>query len=101
MNLTEVAETVLALDGVRERSSGGRRSWTYHGRLVARAEDDTTLVVRADFEERERFVGEHPETFAVTPRMEAHQKMQIVLDHGNDDAVGRALEAAWRLQRSA
>jgi hypothetical protein len=99
MTLTEVAESVLKLDGVRERSSDGRPAWTYRGRLVARAEDDTTLVVRVGFAEREAFVAAHPETFAVTPRMEAHQKMQVVLDHGNDEAIRRALESAWRLQR--
>jgi hypothetical protein len=48
----EVAAVALALDDVRESTVRGRRTWTVRGRLVA-----------------------HPETFAVTPRMEAHQKM--------------------------
>jgi hypothetical protein len=100
MTLSEVS-AALALDGVRESVHHGLPRWTYHGRLVARAEDDTTLVVRTGFQERERFVTEHPETFAVTPRMEKHMKMQVVLDHGNDEAVRRALEAGWRLQLSA
>ncbi len=100
MDLSDISEAALALDGVRESTQDGRPRWTYRGRLVARAEDRTTLVVRVDFEERELFVAEHPETFAVTPPMERHMKMQVVLDHGNDDAVRRALTAAWELQRS-
>ncbi len=100
MTLSEVSGT-LALDGMRESVHRGLPRWTYHGRLVARAEEETTLVVRTGFAEREKLVAEHPETFAVTPRMEKHMKMQVVLDHGNDEAVRRALEAGWRLQRSA
>jgi hypothetical protein len=99
VTLTEVGEVLLALDGVRETTPRGRRTWMVGGRLVARAEDDTTLVVRIGFEDRERYVAAHPETFAVTPRMERHMKMQVVLDHGNDEDVRRALVGAWEMQR--
>jgi hypothetical protein len=100
MTLSDVSVTLLALDGVREKVAGGLPRWTYRGRLVARAEDATTLVVRVGFEDRERYVGEHPDTFMVTPRMETHMKMQVVLDHAHDDAVRRALTGAWKLQQS-
>jgi hypothetical protein len=100
MDLSDVSAAALALDGVREKTSGGLPSWTYRGRLVARAEDETTLVVRAGFEERERYVAAYPETFAVTPRMERHMKMQVVLDHGHDDEVRRSIRDAWEMQRA-
>lgn len=99
MDLDEVAAAALELDGVRESTVRGRRTWTVGGRLVARAEDPTTLVVRVELEDREQYVARHPETFAVTPRMEAHQKMQVVLDHGHEDEIRRAIRGAWEMQR--
>ncbi|MEO6512843.1 MAG: MmcQ/YjbR family DNA-binding protein [Nocardioides sp.] len=100
MTLAEVETVLLALDGVRGSTVRGQRTWTVSGRLVARAEDASTLVVRVELGARERYVAAYPATFAVTPRMERHQKMQVVLDHGNDDQVRRALHGAWEMQRS-
>ena len=89
-------EAVLAdLDGVRR--SGHR--WTLGGRLVAREYDATTLLVRADFDARERLVDQHPETFSITPDLEAHMKVLADLERGSLDALRRGLAEAVDLQR--
>src|SRR4029077_15980297 len=74
IDLERLATHALSLDGVRERASGGRRGWYWSGRLVARQEDDESVVVRCAFDLRERMLVAHPETFSVPPRLESHQK---------------------------
>jgi hypothetical protein len=89
-------EAVLAdLDGVRR--SGHR--WTLGGRLVAREYDATTLLVRADFDARERMVEQHPETFSITPDLEAHMKVLADLERGSVEALRLGLREAVELQR--
>jgi hypothetical protein len=99
MRIETLARHLRGLDGVRELESGGLRRWYVDGRLVARQEDEQFLVVRADFDDRERLLTLHPETFSVPPRMEAHQKVLADTSRGNPDAIRAALTAAWELQR--
>jgi len=75
MDLDQVRDHLLGLDGVREQRRGGRLGWYVGGRLVARVEDDEALVVRSGPGDREGLVEAYPETFSVTPPMEAHVKV--------------------------
>jgi hypothetical protein len=99
MNLDDVAAFAATLPGCKKKGTEARPAWYVDDRLVARAEDPTTLVIRAGFSARERWVNDYPDTFGVPPRMERHLKVQVVLDHGNDEAVREAIRAAWELQR--
>ena len=99
MDVDQVAEHLAGLDGVRERRRDGRRGWYVGGRLVARVEDDETIVVRSDLPARERLVDAHPDTFSVTPPLEAHMKVLADLRRGDPAAIRAALTAAWELQR--
>ena len=72
--------------------------WTVMGRLVARQLDDETLVIRTGFDEREVLIAEHPETFTVRPRFEAHMMVVAELADASPAAVRDALDAAWSLQ---
>lgn len=101
IDLDLLARHALSLDGVRERGSGRRRGWYYDGRLVARLEDDESVVVRCDFDSREVLLVERPETFSVPPRLESHQKVLVDLVRGDPDSALAAVTAAWELQRSA
>ena len=67
--------------------------------VIMSQQDAETLVVRSDFEDRERLVEEHPTTFSVTPRIEGHQKVLADTRRGDLGAVRAALTAAWELQR--
>ena len=58
-------------------------------------------MVRSGFAERERLVAEHPDTFSVTPRLEAHKKVMVDLVPGREDAAFAAVTAAWELERRA
>jgi hypothetical protein len=90
----DVAALLADLDGVRR--SGHR--WTLGGRLVAREYDATTLLIRADFDSRERLVDQHPETFSIAPDLEAHMKVLADLERGSVEALTIALREAVDLQ---
>ena len=99
MTPDELAEHCATLPGCRRKGTANRPAWYVDDRLVVRLEDPTTLTIRCETGLRDRLVAEHPETFGVPPAMERHQKVQAVLDHGNDAAVREAVTAAWELQR--
>ena len=99
MDLDQVRDHLAGLDGVREQRRDGRTGWYVGGRMVARVEDDETLVVRSELVDRERLVDDHPDTFSVTPPLEAHRKVLADLRRGDDVAIRAALTAAWELQR--
>ena len=101
IDLENLAQHALSLDGVRERDSSGRRGWYWNGRLVAREEDDESVVVRCAFDVRERLLVAHPDTFSVPPRLESHQKVMVDLLRGDENVALAAVTAAWELQRSA
>lgn len=98
MTLDDVAELALAMDGVREAHQNGRRRWQLHGRLIARAVDQHTVVIRSGFREREDLLEAHPRTFSVSPRYESHMMVLADLRHGDPTAVEFALRAAHALQ---
>ncbi|WP_432478586.1 hypothetical protein [Nocardioides sp. GXQ0305] len=99
MDLDQVCDHLSGLDGVREQQRDGRTGWYVGGRLVARVEDEDTLVLRCDFDERERLVDAYAGTFSVTPHLEAHMKVLADLRRGDATAIRSALTAAWELQR--
>ncbi len=84
--------------GCRRRGTRTRPAWYVDNRLVYRLEDPHTLTVRCAFSLREALVERHPETFGVTPAMEKHFKVQVLLDHGNDGTVAEAIRAAVEMQ---
>lgn len=101
MNLADVDRLAADLEGVRRSVTGGRAQWRYRGRLVARQLDDHHLVIRADFDFRDSMVRQFPETFSIPARYQKHMMVVADLARGDAGAIEEALEAAWRLQRSA
>ena len=99
MRLEEVGDHAESLAGVKRKGHEGRIAWYVDNRLVVRQHDADTLVVRSDFEERERLVDAHPDTFSVPPHLEAHMKVEADLVRGDPDAIRTAITAAWELQR--
>ncbi|HEY2790758.1 MAG TPA: hypothetical protein VGJ28_00280 [Micromonosporaceae bacterium] len=98
MNIDDVSRAASALDDVRESSRTGLRRWTLAGRLIARQLDDQSIVIRTEFDKRERLVRAHPQTFHVPPRFEAHMMVAVRLPDADPEAVAGALHAAWVLQ---
>lgn len=99
MDIAEVARHATSLDGVRRQVRQGLPGWYVGNRLVARQEDAETLLIRADFDDRERLLEADPATFSVPPRIEGHQKVFADLRHGDAAAIRRAITGAWELQR--
>jgi hypothetical protein len=98
MEISEVRDHLATLDGVTEQRRDGRTGWYVGGRLVARVQDEVFIVVRSEMDQRERLVDAHPDTFSVTPPLEAHMKVLADLRRGDPDAIRAALTAAWELQ---
>jgi|SRR5215475_618539 len=101
MELADVSRIALAMDGVRESSVKGRLRWSLSGRLVARALDDSSIVIRSGFAEREELLAAHPTTFFVPPTYDAHMMVVARLSEGDAAAIEAAIHAAWELQASA
>jgi hypothetical protein len=101
VQISDVDRLAGALAGVRRTTAAGLAQWRYHGRLVARELDETHLVIRADFEYRDTIVRQFPGTFSVPTRYSKHMMVVADLERGDAGAIEDALEAAWRLQRSA
>jgi hypothetical protein len=98
MTPEEVHAYAVSLPGCKRKGTEARPAWYVDDRLVARLVDPGELVIRARFEDRDRFVSEHPETFGVPPRYEKHLKVQALLS-GDAEAIRAAIRAAWELQR--
>ena len=101
LQIDEVARLAEALAGVRRTTADGLAQWRYHGRLVARQLDDTHVVIRSDFDDRDSLVSQFPETFSVPARYRKHMMVVADLASGDAGAIEDALEAAWQLQRRA
>jgi hypothetical protein len=101
VDIDEVGRLAGGLAGVRRTAPQGLAEWRYHGRLVARQLDDTHVVIRADFEYRDSILRQFPGTFSVPARYLKHMMVVADLTKGEPGAIEDALEAAWRLQRSA
>ena len=99
--MDDIAHLAESLAGVRRTAPGGLAEWRYHGRLVARQLDDAHLVIRADFDYRDSILRQFPGTFSVPARYIKHMMVVADLASGDAGAIEDALEAAWRLQRSA
>lgn len=94
----EVAAFLAALPGCTQKGTRAVPAWYVDNRIVARLVAPDELMIRCAFDERERLVTRHPETFGIPPRYEAHLKVQAML-YGDADAIQHALRAAWELQR--
>jgi hypothetical protein len=101
LQIDEVARLAGALAGVRRTTADRLAQWRYHGRLVARQLDNAHLVIRAGFDYRDSLLRQFPETFSVPVRYIRHMMVAADLARGDAGAIEDALEAAWRLQRSA
>lgn len=101
MKLADVSRIALAMDGVRESLVKGRLRWSLGGRLVARELDDSSIVIRSGFAERENLLAADPTTFFVPPRYDAHMMVVGRLPEGDSAAIEAAIQAAWELQASA
>lgn len=98
MTPDEVADFLATLPGCKRKGTAQVPAWYVADRIIARLVAADELMIRCAFDLRERLVTEHPDTFGIPPRYEAHLKVQAMLD-GDAGAIQHALRAAWELQR--
>ena len=99
MDLGDVHRLATAHPGVKRKGTEARPAWYVDDRLVVRWLDPTSVVVRAGFEERERLLADHPDTFGVPPRFDSHMMVVVELGEAEPAAVARAISEAVALQR--
>jgi hypothetical protein len=99
MTPDEVGRYAESLPEVKRKGTESRPAWYVHDRLVVRLDDPHTLVIRVPLSERESLLETYPDSFGVPPRMEAHHKVEAYLDHAEPEAVRKAVDLAWRMQR--
>lgn len=95
----EVGQYAESLPQVKRKGTESRPAWYVHDRLVARLQDQNTLVIRVPLSKREALLETYPASFGVPPRMEAHHKVEAYLDRAEPDAVRTAIDLAWEMQR--
>lgn len=98
MTPKEVAEFLATLPGCKRKGTAAVPAWYVDNRIVARLVAPDELMIRCAFDVRDRLVTEHPDTFGIPPRYEAHLKVQAMLC-GESGAIQAALRGAWELQR--
>lgn len=98
VTLDEIDEFATSLPGCKRKGHPGRVAWYVDDRLVVRQDEPGTVLVRVTFEDRERLLEAHPETFGVPPRFKAHMEVQADLD-GDPDGIKESIRLAWTSQR--
>ena len=67
------------------------------GMATHRSAEPETLVVRVDFEERERLLEDAPETYYMTDHYRSHPVVLVRLSRVDRDALRDLLAGSWRL----
>ncbi len=99
--MTITVDTVrrLALDlpSTTEKPCFGTPAWYVKGKLFARAlEDDISIVVKVDFDERAALLDEAPDAYAVTPHYQNYPMVIVRLPKVRPDDLEERLVEAWR-----
>jgi hypothetical protein len=95
--LTDVRSVALGLPGTEEATSYGTPAFRVRGKLFARLhQDGESLVVRADFAQRELLVQADPSCFFVTDHYRNHPWVLVRLASVSRAGLNEVLEEAWR-----
>jgi hypothetical protein len=90
-------QIALSLPGVEEGTLHQTPAYRVKGKLVARLrEDGESLVVRANFDEREKLMKAHPNTFYITDHYRNYPAILIDLSSVRVDQIRQLFEQAWR-----
>jgi len=88
---------LLSLPGVEEKPSYGTPGFRVGGKLIARIkEDGGTLVVGADFDEREALMRVDPAAFFFTDHYRDDDWVLVRLEKVDPKLLASVLENAWR-----
>ena len=90
-----VRELALAMEEVEERPSYGTPAFYVRSKLLARLlEDGESVVVKIDFDDRDRRVKANPQAFLVTDHYQKYPMMVVRLSEVDAEDLRELLEAA-------
>ncbi len=97
MSFEEVRQVALALPEVEEGVAYGTPAFRVRKTLLARLrEDGETMMVKADYAEREFRIAAQPETFFVTDHYVNYPALLVRLAQVHPTDMQVLLEQAWR-----
>jgi hypothetical protein len=92
-----VRKITLSLENAEEGTSYGTAAFKVRGALFLRLkEDGESLVVRADFEQRDALIAEDPETYYITDHYLKYEWVLVRLSRVHPDAMRDLIRMAWR-----
>jgi hypothetical protein len=92
-----VRKIALSLENAEEGTSYGTAAFKVRGALFLRLkEDGQSLVVRADFEQRDALIAEDPETYYITDHYLKYPWVLVRLPRIHPDAMRDLIRMAWR-----
>ena len=92
-----VRKIALALENVKEGTSYGTAAFKVRGALFLRLkEDGDSLVVRADFEQRDAWIAEDPGTYYITDHYLKYGWVLVRLSRVHPEAIRDLIRMAWR-----
>jgi len=92
-----VRKIALSLENAEEGTSYGTAAFKVRGALFLRLkEDGESLVVRADFEQRDALIAEDPETYYITDHYLKYPWVLVRLPRVHPDAIRDLIRMAWR-----
>lgn len=93
-DLVKFAET---LDGVDQSTSYGTPALKVRGKLFVRLwEDGETVVLKSEWEDRERLLATHPEVFFLTDHYRKHPYVLLRLATVSKALMQAAVQASWQ-----
>ncbi len=97
VTLATLRNLAMRLPEVEEGTSYGTLAFRVKGRLLARLrEDDESLVVRSDFDEREVLIEADPRTYSITDHYRNSPLLLVHLSVIEAGELGALLEESWR-----
>jgi hypothetical protein len=98
----DVRKIAFSLENAEEGTSYGTAAFKVRGELFLRLkEDGDSLVVRADFEQRDALIAEDPETYYITDHYLKYEWVLVRLSRIHPDAMRDLIRMAWRSASAA
>jgi hypothetical protein len=92
-----VRKIALSLENTEEGTSYGTAAFKVRGALYLRLkEDGESLVVRADFEQRDALIAEDPATYYITDHYLKYEWVLVRLARVHPAAMRDLVRMAWR-----
>jgi hypothetical protein len=93
----DVRNLALALPETTEKPCYGTPGFYVKGKLFARIrEDNTTVAVKCDKDERDALVASSPKIYSVTPHYQSYPMVLITLSAISKRELEEMLTDAWR-----